>query len=512
MKKIITLFLSLTMAACLFAQTAEDALNIAQEYYEGTARSMAMGGAFTALGGDLGGLAINPAGSGVYRCSQFSFTPGLTTSRSAVSYLGNAANARKTGLTVSNLGAVLSFDTGNYNGLLNYSFGFVYNKKNNFRSTMKAYGSTDNSSMLSSIAAGLEGIPSDLLDESDFTAGIPWPGQLAWNAYVLAPLSVLGGKYANVDDSFIASTENYHEASDELRIGGMLDQYFNRRSYGSNEEFSLNFGGNVSDFLYFGVNLNIFALSNTVEEYYEEKAQNPSNFDDGFVSMDNSFWLRTTGGGVNLKVGAIVTPVAGLRLGATVTTPTAYSLVDEWDYTMNTAFNNGNTYTDYSPTGSYSYRMTAPMRWSVGAAYTFLDQGLLSVDYEHVNYAGTRLKGENAGVGVFSGENAFMSQNFLGANIVRAGAEVRLGRSVALRGGYQYYSPAAKGYSARQAFSAGIGFNLGQATTLDFAWTRLAAVTDSFQLYDDYSSAVSVPTGNNTHSLSKVVCTLAVKF
>ena len=88
MNKIITLFLSLTTAACLFAQTAEDALNIAQEYYEGTARSMAMGNAFTALGGDLGGLAINPASSGVYRCSQFSFTPGFTTSRSAVNYLG----------------------------------------------------------------------------------------------------------------------------------------------------------------------------------------------------------------------------------------------------------------------------------------------------------------------------------------------------------------------------------------------------------------------------------------
>ena len=512
MKKIITLFLSLTMAVCLFAQTAEDALNIAQEYYEGTARSMAMGNAFTALGGDLGGLAINPASSGVYRCSQFSFTPGFTTSRSAVNYLGNASDRKKTGFTVSNFGAILTFDTGNYNGLLNYSFGFVYNKKNSFRSAMNAYGSTDNSSMLSSIAAGLEGINSSVLDENNFNSGVSWPAQLAWNAYVIAPLSVLGGKYANVEDSYLASTENYDEASDELRIGGVLDQKFNRRTYGSNEEFSLNFGGNVSDFLYFGVNLNMIALSNTVEEYYEEKARNAADFQDGFVSMDNSYWLRTTGSGLNLKLGAIVTPFAGLRLGATVTTPTAYSLVDEWDYTMNTSFNNGNSYTEYSPTGTYSYRMTAPMRWSVGGAYTFLNFGLISVDYEHVNYANTRLKNESGAPGVFTEENSYMSQNFLGADVIRAGAEIKLGQSMALRGGYQYYSPAVKGYAARQAYSAGIGFNLGEATTLDFAWTKLAAVTDSFQLYDDYSSAVSVPTGTNTHSLSKVVCTLAIKF
>ncbi|MBQ5434974.1 MAG: hypothetical protein IIT50_02915, partial [Bacteroidales bacterium] len=152
------------------------------------------------------------------------------------------------------------------------------------------------------------------------------------------------------------------------------------------------------------------------------------------------------------------------------------------------------------------------MRWSVGAAYTFLDRGLLSVDYEHVNYASTRLKEENGTPGIFTKVNDDIRQDFLGANIVRAGAEIRLGQSIALRGGYQYYSPAVKGYAARQAYSAGIGFNLGQATTLDFAWTKLAAVSDSFQLYDNYSTAVSVPVGTNTHSLSKVVCTLAVKF
>ena len=77
MKKIATLFLSLIVAAGLFAQTAEDALGIAQEYAEGTARTMAMGGAFTALGGDLGAIGINPASSGVMRYSQISFSPSL---------------------------------------------------------------------------------------------------------------------------------------------------------------------------------------------------------------------------------------------------------------------------------------------------------------------------------------------------------------------------------------------------------------------------------------------------
>ena len=518
MKRIFTLLMTLTMASGLFAQTADDALNLAQEYAEGTARTMAMGNAFTALGGDLGAIGINPASSGIFRYSQISFSPSLTTNRSNVSYLGKGASAKNTGLTVSNFGTVLSFDTGNYSGLLNYNFGVVYNKKNSFRSAMNAGGTTANSSMLSSIAAGLEGIEWEDIDlektSNPYSSSYAsWPGILAWNTYALAPLSILGGQYANVTDSYIASTENYDEASDELRIGGELAQTFRRKSRGSNEEYSFNFGGNISDKFYFGVNLNCYAVDQIVEEYYEEVALNSSMFQDGFDSMDNSFWLRTQGSGVNLKAGLIVTPFGGLRLGATVTTPTWYTLTDEWDYTMNTAFNNGNSYTEYSPTGTFSYKLTAPMRWSVGAAYTFLNKGLISLDYEQVNYADIRLKDADgySSKSLFSEENSLIASSFNNAHILRAGLEIWLG-SVALRGGYQQYSPAVKGAASRSVYSAGIGFNLGRATTLDFTWTKLAAQSDSFQLYDDYSSAVSVPQGTNTHSLSKVVCTFAFKF
>ena len=60
---------------------------------EGTARSVAMGNAMTALGGDLGAIGINPASSGVLRYSQITFSPSLTTNRSTVNYLGNATSA-----------------------------------------------------------------------------------------------------------------------------------------------------------------------------------------------------------------------------------------------------------------------------------------------------------------------------------------------------------------------------------------------------------------------------------
>ena len=60
------------------AQTAYDAFLFSETNYEGTARTVAMGNAFTALGGDLGSVAINPAGSAVAKYSQISLTPSLT--------------------------------------------------------------------------------------------------------------------------------------------------------------------------------------------------------------------------------------------------------------------------------------------------------------------------------------------------------------------------------------------------------------------------------------------------
>ena len=44
----------------------------------GTARSMAMGGAFVSLGADLSSMSINPAGLGMYQHNELVLTPMMT--------------------------------------------------------------------------------------------------------------------------------------------------------------------------------------------------------------------------------------------------------------------------------------------------------------------------------------------------------------------------------------------------------------------------------------------------
>ena len=75
MKKTFLAITLLLAAVSAGAQTMYDALTFSQNNYYGTARSIGMGNAMTAVGGDLGAIGINPAGSAVFNYSQFTISP-----------------------------------------------------------------------------------------------------------------------------------------------------------------------------------------------------------------------------------------------------------------------------------------------------------------------------------------------------------------------------------------------------------------------------------------------------
>ena len=100
-----------------------DALTFSKNNYYGTARSIGMGNAMTAVGGDLGSIGINPAGSAVAGYSQFTITPNLTVSILNSSYSAypdaqgvdhyiNERNNTFTRFSMPNIGATFNFNTG----------------------------------------------------------------------------------------------------------------------------------------------------------------------------------------------------------------------------------------------------------------------------------------------------------------------------------------------------------------------------------------------------------------
>ena len=78
MKRILAAVFLSAMALQAGAQDWRDALNVSENDYLGTARSVGMGNAMTAIGGDLGSLSFNPAGSAVAGYSQITLTPSLS--------------------------------------------------------------------------------------------------------------------------------------------------------------------------------------------------------------------------------------------------------------------------------------------------------------------------------------------------------------------------------------------------------------------------------------------------
>jgi len=171
------------------AQNAWDAFRYSHLNYQGTARSMALGNAVTALGGDFGSITINPAGSAIYPYSEIAITPSLANSFSDVSYLGQQTRDRYSKIGLSHFGYVGSLRS-NGRSVSRITFAVGYNKVQDFTSRTSVHLNNSTSSWLSSVATMTNGIPSADLAKSDdynpyFDSNASWRSILAWDTYLL---------------------------------------------------------------------------------------------------------------------------------------------------------------------------------------------------------------------------------------------------------------------------------------------------------------------------------------
>ncbi len=528
MKRLISLVGTLLIGATALAQGPADALRFAQLNYEGSARTLAMGNAFTALGGDLGALAINPASSAVYRYGEVSFSLGYNNASMSTTCRDDLLNSSYSGrmgrINVPNTGAVVSMETGNVSGLFNFSFGFGVNRIASFNSVSCGSCRTNQSTMLGSLAAAASGIDESVL-AFDQDAGynpysgsnVPWNIIQAYDAYAISPLN-------GSTTSYIGSTENIDEF-DVITVGGPIDQLYFCKNQGGIYEFEMNIGGNFGDKLYLGANLNLHIVDYKVVEFYSETPVNPIEFQDGITYFATQYDQKTEGAGVNLKLGAIYNPIPGLRLGATFQTPTFYSLTDVWNRAMKTEFDNGNEYYRESPDGAYEYQLVTPLRWSIGAAYTG-NKGLISIDYESVNYSSTRLDVANKKFNidpVFNTDNRKMNEGFTTSHLLRVGAEYWATEMIAARLGYNLYTTPGSlldddlkvsyTYPATQFVSAGLGFKLDDEGdfSLDIAYQRMLPQYDFFSVYSDYDT-FKAPVFSGDHTTDKLILSLVLRF
>ena len=140
MKKYIIISVVVFMSLTSFAQYADDALRFSQIYYQGTARSMAVGGAFGALGADFSTASTNPAGMGLFRTGEFIITPEVANRNVSSVYNGSLSESSRAIFDLSNLGYVIVKPLGKGSNWKFFQFGMGMNRLNNYNASLYMQG------------------------------------------------------------------------------------------------------------------------------------------------------------------------------------------------------------------------------------------------------------------------------------------------------------------------------------------------------------------------------------
>lgn len=505
MKKFAIILLLSILAANMGAQEMSDAIRYSTNDYKGSARTLGMGNAVTAVGGDLGSVTINPAGSAVGSYSQMTFSPGLSFYGSKETYYpvaGNNNNVTKstdnyTRMTCPNFGFTMKYDTGN-SGLKSVTFGMIGNQTDNFVKTIYGRGVNDQTSFLGAMAYEATGYQSSALNASSaYDSNLPWRSVVAYQGGMIAT-------YGGNTDQYVGSTEKIFTENGNTTIatGGALNQRYGQQTRGNKYDVVFNVGFNINDMLFLGANLGITSLDYTYDEYFKEAAVDPSNFEiefDGgvktnFTDARYRYSYDANGTGVYAKFGALFTPIAGLRLGAAIQTPTTIELTEHWGHAAETKFDNSQyNASAQSPRGEYTYKLRTPYRVNAGIAYAFDKYALISADYEMCDYSTMKFMEKDSNDNSSFGRQNDAIQNYAGIqHMLRIGAEVKPIPQFAIRAGYNYTTSPELDSDGKaldsnvSAFTFGFGYSSEGSFFTDLAFKSTKYPKEYIAPYSDY--------------------------
>jgi hypothetical protein len=448
MKRIIYTISIILITCSAFSQDLTDALRYSNYHISGTARSAAMGNAFGALGGDFTSLSINPAGVAVYRSGEFTFTPSFGKTSVDGIYLGNKSSDSKYNIGLDNLGYVNTIPIGENSetGLVSISFGLGFNKLANFSMNNLAEGANAQNSLLNYFTNNA--------NDNNISN---YYEDLAIRTNLLY-----------LDKGTTAPYKN-----DLTKQGYGQSQLKSMQRSGYINEYILSVGANFNHKFYVGATLGIqnleFKDNANIKEW---DANNNILF---FNDYNFNTSLKTTGNGFNVKIGAIYKPIEQLRLGIAFHTPTFYNLNDSYDSEMKSSITYSDGFTENltaipDKPGVYDYHLETPMRTILSGAYVIGKLGLISVEYEIVDYSAAKLKNGSGGYNYIE-ENKAISNAYKTVGNLHIGGEYRINKVFSLRAGYENFpSVYKKTYlnktspnsdTSYSTVSAGFGFKQG---------------------------------------------------
>ncbi|MCP9754505.1 hypothetical protein EGI26_04920 [Lacihabitans sp. CCS-44] len=457
----------------------EDALKFYSYGNYGSARTQGMGGAFTALGGDLSSSYLNPAGLGFYNKSEFTISPIFTTTNSTSSYIDNSAKLSTTNMSIGQIGVVFS-NRGVGTRKKRTAWSISYNTLANFNNDYSYNGSNKRSSISDYFAerATQRGISSeDLNEEFNTTTRLAAnTTALAYQAYLIDPIQG-GGYVASELSTPVIQKGNVSEA-------GNLNQ------------INVGYGINYDDKTYIGASLGIQNLNYSQLTDLTEQFPN-GQFFNGFTFGDE---LLVKGTGLNLSVGAIMKLSNNIRIGANITSPTSMRINET--YTSYVAYDQKpNTFESdeqelFTVPNDFKYRISSPLKANIGTSI-FLPKklGVVSVEAEYVGYNMMNIKDKEDNRWSTDQKRGIQSE-FKDVINVKAGGELRFGVA-RIRAGLNYLGDPRKNSDAYNTSSSLIG-TLGAGVRnnrffADISYSRMsrdfAFTPYNLSIETDYESA-----------------------
>lgn len=398
MRKIVVFILSICAFVGVKAQSEVFPLYFSQLGLEGTANYMGRAGAIGAVGGDIMSAHYNPAGLGIYRVAEMTFSAGLNFANTSAFTNELGLKDDKTKLTFGNFGMVLPIKV-DESSLKYVQLSFGVNRLKTFSNNIAMSRDIVNNSFIDAV------VMNDIVDYQDME-----------NEFIRAGVVELDTNTYEISSLFEAGTFNQ----------------FQRIQYnGSLNEFSFSWSGNLDDKLYWGITTGIpFADMTTLTTLTESKI---GADDEVIASYMHTKQQDLSTVGVNLKLGAIFKPISPLRLGVAVHTPTYYSVTDDFSAIVKYEQTAGSI----APT--FFYGIQTPFRFLASAAVVLGDisssiVGSISADYEYSDYSLMRFDFTEDVLAEYE-FNTSIEDIFCPAHTFRIGGEVKFG-PFALRAGY----------------------------------------------------------------------------
>lgn len=476
----------------IYAQGLDDALQFSRHKISGSARFNAMGGAFSALGGDLGAIHINPAATGVFTKNELGLTLGFGHIINQAEYYGESTAGRNGNVNVNNFGVLFSSELNNPDWRT-LNVGVSYTRTNDYSRKVKYKGTQSDHSFAQQLA-GIANSGNPPFTQNELQDFFPFDVGPAFQAYVVDTLAGTGDGYYT-----------------PLTPGEPVTQELNLEETGRGSEFQLSLGANYKDRLYIGAGLKVGTIVISRKMEHTETPDNQESLKKYIYGND----LDIRGTSYSFSAGIIARINQMFRVGLSAQTPNFY--VNNERYSYNFESHLTGAYADYagsstvystSPEGSNRYNFKTPWRIGGGIAAVFGPRAILSVDYDYQNFGASRFnRNRQSGYSYdYSAENDDIETVLGASSNVRAGFEYRI-LPISLRAGYAFYQdpvkPEYRGSLNRDIhqFSLGAGIRF-KAVYVDAGYFY-RATESQYGLYDTgYNEYADLSIGQHGFSVT----------